>query len=189
MSAANISKGPTRSRATFVGSLCEGWRQAQTILAEMFEVPVAFSEPTISNDLVASFATDEGSSAVGMAFTGDSSGFALFIVSPGTMQPLVAALLGESVTDPDAVLAFFPTTVVELGNVVLNSVVAEVGRTLGESYRFELPVLCSGREVSSHLETAGASVVLVGEATVYREHPSPLGIGLLLDEPLWNDHA
>lgn len=182
MSEAGISRRPSRSLPALVAPLRDGWRQSQAILAEMFEVPVSFGEPVVDEKMGAAFVADDRVSAVGMSFAGDADGLALLLVSRSAVQPLVVALLGGADADPDEVLAFYPTTVVELGNVVLNSVVAEVGRALDETYRFELPALLSQRELAERLDSAAGGIVLVGEATVGREPASPLGIGLLLDE-------
>lgn len=189
MSEANVTREPSRSHAVLEASLREGWRQSRSILTEMFDVPVVFTEPVLDDEGAALLAADSGSWVVGMSFTGGSNGLALLLVSRVAVRPLVVALLGEAAADPDDALPFLPTTVVELGNVVLNSVVAEIGRALGETYRFELPALLSRQETTSRFETATAGLVLVGEATVDREPPSPVGIGLLLDDPSWITYA
>lgn len=189
MSAADTTRKRGRSRATLVTALREGWRQSQGILAEMFEVPVSFGEPVIDDDGIGVFAADDRSWAVMMTFTGGSSGAALLVISRAAARPLVTAVLGDETGGSDDALAFYPTTVVELGNVVLNSVVAEAGRALDESYVFELPGLVSRPELNGMLESATATVSLVGEATVNREEPAPLGIGLLLNDPSWADYV
>jgi hypothetical protein len=189
MSDVRVTGEPAGSRSALAASLREGWRQAQGILSEMFELPVTFGPPVIDDGGTARFAEEDGLSAVGMAFTGGSSGIALLVVSRSAVQPLVVALLGEAATDPDDILAFYPTTVVELGNVVLNCVVAEVGRTRDETYRFELPAILSHRELKERLDSASTSLALVGETTVDRAPPSRLGIGLLFDHEHRNEHV
>ena len=189
MSAADTTRKRGRSRAALVTALRKGWRQSQAILAEMFEVPVTFGEPVIDDEGIGAFAADDRSWAVGMTFAGGSSGAALLVISRAAVQPLVTALLGDEKVSSDDALAFYPTTVVELGNVVLNSVVAEAGRALDETYLFELPGLVSRPELIEMLESATATVSLLGEATVNREEPAPLGIGLILNDPSWTDHV
>lgn len=189
MNAADTTRRRGRSRAALVTALREGWRQSQAILAEMFEVPVTFGEPVIDDEGIGAFAADDRSWAVAMTFAGGSSGAALLVISRAAVQPLVTALLGDETVSTDDALAFYPTTVVELGNVVLNSVVAEAGRALDETYLLELPGLVSRPELIGMLESATATVSLSGEATVNREEPAPLGIGLILNDPSWTDHV
>ncbi|MFW5742410.1 MAG: hypothetical protein ACOCW3_05275 [Spirochaetota bacterium] len=189
MSDVRVTGESAGSRSALAASLREGWRQAQGILTEMFQLPVTFGLPVIDDGGIARFAEEDGLSAAGMAFTGGSSGIALLFVSRSAVQPLVAALLGEAVTDPEDIVTFYPTTVLELGNVVLNCVVAEAGRTRDETYRFELPAILSHRELTEQFDSASTSLVLVGEATVDRGPPSRLGIGLLFHREHRNDHV
>jgi chemotaxis protein CheY-P-specific phosphatase CheC len=187
MSEAGIVGSSTASRSTMVASLCDGWRNAESIFCEMFELSVVFGAPEVSED--ASLAPQPDTLVVGMSFDGPSRGLAFLSLPRASARRLVAALLGESDEHSDEVLSLIATTVLELGNVVLNSVVAEVGGNLGETYRFSLPELIGVDGIDARLAAASERFLLSGDACVGGDEPVRLSIGLILTDPSREAHG
>lgn len=159
-------------------ALCTGWRDSETILTEMFGLPVSFGRAELSpSDRLDAHADPL---IVGMSFSGPSRGLSLLALPRACSLKLVAALLGEDDVHSDEVVSLVAATVLELGNVVLNSVLAEVGRRTAAPLDFDLPTLLGVAEVDEYLCRSEHRAVLAGQAVVGTGAPASLQIGLAL---------
>ncbi len=148
------SKLASESMATdapLLEALRSGWRQAQAIFREMFPGPVSLLEPHVGP--AHQIECPPESIVVGMRFEGVAPGLAALALSHTSARALVVSLLGGeadgSGPDDAEVLSLLTDTALELANIVLNAVLAEAGRTLSETYRFEIPVLMTAEELAA----------------------------------------
>lgn len=162
-----------------LGSLRRGWDRSESIIREMFDAPVSFGEPTAR--LAGAVELQADSMAVAMEFSGPRSGLGVLSVSRATARMLVASMLGCSETD-DAVLPMLVPAVLELGNVVLNAIVGDVGERLTERYRFEVPTSLLPDSLRDHEIRAETIGLLNGHIAIGDQPPAALLVGILLQE-------
>lgn len=158
-------------------SLREGWERSERIIREMFDAPVSFGEPAAQ--VVDTLEVQAGSMAVAMEFSGPRSGLGLLAVSRATARGLVASMLGCAET-ADAVLPMLVPAVLELGNVVLNAIIGDVGERLSERYRFEVPTSLAPSLLRDHEARADTSGLLNGRISIGDQPPAELVVGVVL---------
>ncbi len=163
------TKNPAVSDAILLGALRSGWRRAQVVFREMFPRPVSLLELSAGpEDTGGQPYSPQESIIVGMRFHGSVSGLAALILERAAAGRLVESLFGEARPDHSEVLSLLVDTSLELGNVVLNAIVAEAGRALAETYHFDVPTLLSADELEA---PEGARVFLLrGEIAFEASH-------------------
>ncbi len=162
-----------------LGSLRKGWERSESIIREMFDAPVSFSGPTARVAPTLEITAD--SMAVAMEFSGPRSGLGVLSVSRATARALVASMLGCGEAD-DAILPMLVPAVLELGNVVLNAIVGDVGERLSERYRFEVPTSLLPNSLRDHEIRAETIGLLDGRIAIGDQSPAALLVGILLHE-------
>lgn len=163
--------------AVLLSSLRRGWEGSERVIREMFDAPVSFSDPTAR--LARTLGVQADSMAVAMGFSGPRSGLGVLSVSRATARGLVASMLGCGEAD-DGVLPLLVPAVLELGNVVLNAIVGDVGERLSERYRFEVPTPPLPDLLQSHEVRAERIGRLDGRVAIGDQPPAALLVGILL---------
>ncbi len=141
-----LAPEPMATDAALLEALRDGWREAQTVFQEMFPGPVSLLEPVVGITDLVELLPD--TIAVGMRFEGRSPGLAALSLDCTAARALVVSLLGSGEADDAEVLSLLTDTSLELANIVLNAVLAEAGRALSETYRFEVPALMTADELA-----------------------------------------
>lgn len=177
MTALQTQQSESPIDTVLLSSLGVGWERSGSIIREMFDAPVSFGEA--SAELTGTLGLQTGSLAVSMEFSGARSGLGLLSVSRATARGLVACMLGCDESD-DAVLPMLVPAVLELGNVVLNAIIGDMGERLAERYRFEVPTSLLPNLLPSHEARAGTIGLLNGRITIADQPHATLAVGILL---------
>jgi len=179
VNACHTVEAPSPTRDAVLAALHDGWQRSAAVFREMFELPVSFGEPLLRES--DSIAVQVGSVAVAMEFAGSSRGLGVLSVSRATARTLVAAMLSCSETD-DRVTPLLAPTVLELGNVVINSIVGDLGDLLGEQYRFKVPDTLRPETLRAYESTATHVGLLKGWTMIADQPPAALVVGVVLAE-------
>lgn len=177
MTALQTERPDSSIDTVLLGSLRNGWERSEHIIREMFDAPVSFGDPAAR--VVDALEVQAGSIAVAMEFSGSRAGLGLLAVSRATARGLVASMLGCSETD-DAVLPMLVPAVLELGNVVLNAIIGDVGERLSERYRFEVPTSLAPNLLPNHEARADMTGCLNGRIAIGDQPPAELVVGVVL---------
>ncbi|MFW5688450.1 MAG: hypothetical protein ACOC1U_02670 [Spirochaetota bacterium] len=147
-------------------ALRAGWHDASRIVAELVRGPL--SAPTTAT--CPALAVRAGSLVVVMTFDGDARGTAALIAPADSARLLTEQLLtGEGCTDEE-ILSYVPAATVEIGNILMNAIVARVGRERREAYRFDVPVPVRPDELH-RLLAAGPVPHVVQGAVSFQDRP------------------
>jgi len=177
VSACRTVEAPSDTREAVLAALHDGWERSAAVFREMFDVPVTFGDPILRES--DSLAVQVGSVAVGMEFAGSSSGLGVLSVSRPTARTLVAAMLSCDETD-DRITPLLAPTVLELGNVVINAIVGDLGDRLGEQYRFEVPDTLRPETLRAYESGATQVGLLKGWTMIANQPPAALVVGVVL---------
>jgi CheY-specific phosphatase CheX len=143
----------------------------------MFDVPVSFGEPIVRE--ADTLAVQAGSVAVAMEFSGVSTGLGVLSVSRSTARTLVASMLGCSEISDDVIPLLAPT-VLELGNIVLNTIVGGLGDRLREEFRFTVPTMLRPETLRSYEASSTTTGLLKGWTMIADQSPAALVVGVVL---------
>lgn len=167
---------------TPAGSLQLGWSDSERVLAELFEIPVILSEPIVRtvDGFVAAVhepATESDTTVVVMRFQAASEqGLAALLLPRSSARSLAAHLMGADDPYDAEVLALVPAAAVEMGNIVMNAILARVGASAGVHYHYEVPSIRSAARLASAIEAAGTTWLMQGSIRVGQAPPAPLGV-------------
>ena len=126
--------------------LGKGISQAADILNQLTDCPLTFQPPIVENVTVQSVQTllrqrfrDDPICATQLPFEGGLAGIAQLFFPQNSALYLTAALTGEPPESP-GIAQLREDALTEVGNIVLNSVMGEMGNILEQSLSFSVPI-------------------------------------------------
>jgi len=126
-----------------------GVGKGSATLNEMLAFPVTLHIPEVDvirhSDLLthASFVQEKVLSGVNLAFSGDLKGFSQIVFPKDSAQKLVAMLIGETET-PVEFNELHASSLTEVGNIVLNSLMGSFSNFFAKKLRYVVPTYEEG---------------------------------------------